>query len=119
MKEDRKTAKDPKDTFDDESLATVLQETGDCLVELKQHKDAVAAYGEALEFRPQSLPSLIGRGKVYTSARRFDLAQADFDRALQHWPASPEARAERAKLLAAQASAVAEPAVDAKSPAAR
>ena len=55
-----------------------------------RYEEAIEAYSEALRLDPHNFRAYLGRARVYGAARQPDLAEADYDRAVEADPAADE-----------------------------
>jgi tetratricopeptide (TPR) repeat protein len=82
----------------DEDRCCLYTALGDSLSKAGRFQEAVQAYQQVLESNATSLVGLTGRGRAYGALGEHELALKDLSAAIEHWPNSPEAYVERARI---------------------
>ncbi|MEA5506361.1 tetratricopeptide repeat protein [Halotia wernerae UHCC 0503] len=79
--------------------ATELSKQGNTLFELQRYKDALAAYEQAVEIRPDYAQGWNGQGKTLSKLKQYKAALAAYDKAIQIQPDYVEAWSGRGFIL--------------------
>ncbi|WGV24039.1 serine/threonine-protein kinase [Halotia branconii] len=81
------------------SNATELSKQGNTLFELQRYQDALAAYEQAVEIRPDYAQGWNGQGKTLSKLKQYKAALAAYDKAIQIQPEYVEAWSGRGFIL--------------------